>query len=521
MCVIKRTDGGKMKLTYNISAVIANNELKSTEGRLSKSIERLSSGYKINSSADDPAGLAISQKMREQIRGLDNASQNSLDGISVLQSADGALEEINSIIQRMRELNIQAQNETYTQEDKENIQVEVDSLTKEVDRLVTDTEFNEKTLLNGNLDYRAFTDSPSVTVDSYSKSVVAQNYSLTVTTAPEKAVVMNTTAINNKVNLADPIATAQAGKININGVSIEIAIGDTPDEVYAKLRDGARLADVNVFSVADSTVAALNTYTEDTKDSAGYTTTAFVNGGAGATSLLFVSEEYGSDTHVNISSDNTALLDALGIGDLATSGKIAEVGVDAEVTLNTASGFTSTATYTADGGKVKVTDRNGFEMNVTVEGDTLSRIIDTPTLSTTVNIEATGMGSMILQIGASENQSIDIVIPDVSVKALGIDNLNMIGAEGLKRSLDAIDNALAKIQTVRGAVGSYQNRLESTSSSIETTSLNLEEAYSRIMDTDMAEEMTNYTKENVLSQAGTAVLAQANDKPQTVLQLLS
>lgn len=507
-----------MKLTYNISAIIANNQLKSTENRLSQSTERLSSGYKINNAKDDPAGLAISQKLRAQIRGLDNASQNSLDGVSVLQSADGALEEINTIIQRMRELTIQAQNDTYTQEDRENIQTEVDSLTKEVDRLVSDTEFNEQTLLNGNLSYRAFTDSPSVTVDSYSKDVISKNYSMTVTAAPEKAVVMNTSGATGKVNITDPVTAAEAGRIKINGVVVDIEVGDSADEVYTKLRDGAKLGDVNLFAVADSTVAPLNTYTEDTKDSSGYVATSFANG---TTSLLFVSEEYGSDTHVNISSDNTALLDALGIGALATGGAITEVGVDAQVTLDTTKGFTGTATYSADGEKVTITDRDGFQMDISVNGDTLTRISDDPTLSADIDIEATGMGAMILQIGASQDQTIDIVLPDVSVKALGIDNLNMIGAEGLRRSLDDIDGALAKIQTARSTVGTYQNRLESTSSSIDTTSLNLEEAFSRIMDTDMAEEMTNYTKENVLSQAGTSILAQANDRPQTVLQLLS
>ncbi|MFA9376878.1 MAG: flagellin [Lachnotalea sp.] len=507
-----------MKLTYNISAVIANNNLSSTENRLSKSMEKLSSGYKINDASDDPSGLAISTKMREQIRGLENASQNSLDGISVLQSADGALEEINTILQRMRELTVQAANETYTDEDRESIQVEVDSLTDEVDRLVTDTQFNEKTLLDGNLDYRAYTDSPSVTVDSYSSSVIAQDYDITLLVAPEKAVVMNTSGTNDKVNLADPITAAQAGTITINGVSIDIEEGDTADEVYSKLRDGAKLGDIDLFSVSDATVGALDTYTADTSDSAGYVTTGFTNG---STSLLLVSEEYGSDTHVNISSDNTALLDALGIGDLATSGTISEVGVDAEVTLDTTSGFTTTATYKADGCKVTVSDRNGFEMNISVDGDTLTRMNDDATLSADINIEATGMGSMILQVGASEGQSIEIIIPDVSVKALGIDNLNMVGSEGIGRSLDAIDAALAKIQSARSAVGTYENRLESTSSSVDATSFNLEEAYSRIMDTDMAEEMTNYTKENVLSQAGTSILAQANDRPQTVLQLLT
>lgn len=507
-----------MRLNYNIGAIIANNQLKHTENLLTKSTARLSSGYKINNSEDDPAGFAISSKLRNQIRGLDNASQNSLDGVSVLETADGALTEINSMLQRVRELTLQAKNGTYGDDDREGIQKEVDALTKEVDRLVKDTEFNRQTLLNGNLSYRAYTDSPSVTVDSYSTDVIAQDYNLTVNTAPQKAIVMNTTGPNDTVNLPNPITAAEEGTITINGVEIKIEAGDTPSDVYSKLRDGSKNADVELFCVTNPATPPLNTYTEDTIESAGYQTTSFSNG---ATSLLFVSEEYGSDTHINLSCDNTALLDALGIGDIATAGVISEVGIDAEVTLTTSSGFNSTATYQADGDKVTVADRNGFEMNITVAGDTLTRIIADPTLSSNVNIEATGMGSMILQIGANQDQTIDIVLPDVSVEALGIDNLNMIGDEGIERSLDAIDNALAKIQNARSTVGTYENRLESTSSSIEDTSFSLEEAFARIMDTDMAEEMSYYTKENVISQAATSILAQANDQPQTVLQLLS
>lgn len=166
------TDGGNMKLTYNISAINANNHLKSTENRLTKSVERLSSGYKINSSADDPAGLAISRKLRDQIRGLDNASQNSLDGISVLQTAEGALTEVNAILQRVRELTVQSLNGTYTDEDRAAIQSEVDELVDEIDRLARDTEFNGQQLINGNLSYRAFTDSPSVKVDSFQKMLL-------------------------------------------------------------------------------------------------------------------------------------------------------------------------------------------------------------------------------------------------------------------------------------------------------------------------------------------------------------
>lgn len=502
-----------MKVNYNISAIIANNQLKRTENRLTASTERLSSGYKINSAKDDPAGLAISKKLREQIRGLERASLNSQDAISALQTAEGAVDEINSILQRMRELTVKAKNETYAFEDKKAIQDEIDSLTKEVDRLVTDTQFNDKSLLDGNLSYRGFTDSPSVKVSAYSKDVVANDYGITITGAPKAAVLKGTA-----LSLPSAITPNLAGKLTINGVEVEINEGDTPEEVFTKLRDTAKIADINLFTI-DPSETPKNTYTDANRESIGYTQTAFGTAGNG---LLFVSEEYGSTAKIEIKTENMQLLTALGLDSLDPEGdgEILAAGADASVSLD--SGFTATATFKADGENVTITDRSGFEMKLEVSADAVSRIDDAPTvLSNKVNVQASGMGSMLFQVGARENQTIEVIIPDISVKALGLGNLNMLYSGGLDTALDDIDNALSKVNEVRSIIGAYQNRFESTTSSLEETTLNLEESFSRIMDTDMAEEMTNYTKENVLTQASTAMLAQANDRPQQVLQLLS
>lgn len=501
-----------MKVNYNISAIIANNQLKRTENRLTASTERLSSGYKINSAKDDPAGLAISKKLREQIRGLERASLNAQDAISALQTAEGAVEEINSILQRMRELTVKAKNETFGLDDRQAIQDEIDSLTEEVDRLVTDTQFNDKPLLDGSLSYRGFTDSPSVKVSSYSKDVVANDYGITITGAPKQAVLKGTA-----LSLPDPITANLAGKITINGVEVEINEGDTANEVYTKLRDKAKIADVNLFTIDPSEVPA-NTYTDANRDSIGYTQTAYGTAGNG---LLFVSEEYGSSAKIEIKSENAALLNALGLNILDTDGdgEILAAGVDATVSLD--SGFTATATFKADGENVTISDRNGFEMKLEVSADALTKIIDDNTLKDEVKVQASGMGSMPFQVGARENQAIEVIIPDISVKALGIGNLNMLYSGGLDTALTDLDTALNKVNEVRSIIGAYQNRFESATSSLEETTLNLEESYARIVDTDMAEEMTNYTKENVLTQASTAMLAQANDRPQQVLQLLS
>lgn len=501
-----------MKVNYNISAIIANNQLKRTENRLTASTERLSSGYKINSAKDDPAGLAISKKLREQIRGLERASLNSQDAISALQTAEGAVDEINSILQRMRELTVKAKNETYAFEDKKAIQDEIDSLTKEVDRLVTDTQFNDKSLLDGNLSYRGYTDSPSVKVGAYSKDVVANDYGITITGAPEAAVLKGTA-----LNLPNVITPNLAGKLTINGVEVEINEGDTQEEVFTKLRDTAKIADINLFTI-DPSETPKNTYTDANRESIGYTQTAFGTAGNG---LLFVSEEYGSTAKIEIKTENMQLLTALGLNSLDPDGdgEILAAGADASVSLD--SGFTATATFKADGENVTITDRSGFEMKLEVSADALTRMADDSNLSDEVKVQASGMGSMLFQVGARENQTIEVIIPDISVKALGLGNLNMLYSGGLDTALDDIDNALSKVNEVRSIIGAYQNRFESTTSSLEETTLNLEESFSRIMDTDMAEEMTNYTKENVLTQASTAMLAQANDRPQQVLQLLS
>lgn len=501
-----------MKVNYNISAIIANNQLKRTENRLTASTERLSSGYKINSAKDDPAGLAISKKLREQIRGLERASLNSQDAISALQTAEGAVDEINSILQRMRELTVKAKNETYAFEDKKAIQDEIDSLTKEVDRLVTDTQFNDKSLLDGNLSYRGYTDSPSVKVGAYSKDVVANDYGITITGAPEAAVLKGTA-----LSLPNVITPNLAGKLTINGVEVEINEGDTPEEVFTKLRDTAKIADINLFTI-DPSETPKNTYTDANRESIGYTQTAFGTAGNG---LLFVSEEYGSTAKIEIKTENMQLLTALGLNSLDPDGdgEILAAGADASVSLD--SGYTATATFKADGENVTITDRSGFEMKLEVSADALTRMADDSNLSDEVKVQASGMGSMLFQVGARENQTIEVIIPDISVKALGLGNLNMLYSGGLDTALDDIDNALSKVNEVRSIIGAYQNRFESTTSSLEETTLNLEESFSRIMDTDMAEEMTNYTKENVLTQASTAMLAQANDRPQQVLQLLS
>ena len=238
-----------MKINQNLSAMITNNQLSRTENSLTVAMERLSSGLKINHAKDDAAGMAISSQMQAQIDGIKRASQNASDGSSAIETADGALNEVTSMLQRMRELSVQASNGINAQEDKQAIQDEISSLTEEIDRISRDTEFNTKTLLNGDMDYRVYANTNMVSRLQASDEVPARDYSIKVESVATQAKMsggaMNTTDSalykNGKIQ--------KEATISINGYGIHLEEGDTLDDVYAKLREGGEIAGVTVFPV--------------------------------------------------------------------------------------------------------------------------------------------------------------------------------------------------------------------------------------------------------------------------------
>ncbi|MDD7643313.1 MAG: flagellin [bacterium] len=486
-----------MKVNQNISAVISNAHLHRTENKLTASIERLSSGYKINKAKDSPAGMAISNKMRAQIMALDQSNRNAADGTSVMQTADGALNETHAMLQRMRELSVQAATDTMTTSDKEACQNEIEALQEEIDRIATDTEFNGKRILDGSQDYRVY---PSIGTDlagayirnfQTSDEVSAENYKFNITALPEQATM--------GVRVAPGAQT-----VEINGCSVEILATDTADDIFTKLKDIGETAGVAVKS----------------------------NGGDSYTLTTF---EYGKQAKIDCS-----------INDVPTTAKPAE-GKDAQIEMIRDTdqkkkpdgtgmtdangdpvlykeGFSETATYLSDGKKVTVRDLNGFEMvfEIDPEMDT-GKVMETALNNgkkPEINLEMTDIGSMTLQIGAHENQVVEVRIPAVTCEALYIDDLNVVRKGGADKALAALDDAIAQVSEVRSRIGAYQNRLEYAVSSLDGTEENMEAAISRIMDTDMAEEMSTYSNMNVLDQAAISVLTQANDMPQQVLQLL-
>lgn len=496
-----------MRINHNISAIKANSILGRNENGLEKSLEKLSSGLRINRAADDAAGMAISQKMKTQIRGLEQASRNASDGISVIQTAEGALSEVQAMLQRMRELSVQAANGTNTLEDRQAIQKEIDNLNAEIQRISDTTEFNTKTLLNGNVDRKSYSSNNNVKLISLSDAVEVKEYGIQITQDASQAVIPGTIPATP---VTAPVTSAEAGKININGEEVTIEEGDTIADIYEKIRNLGERVNVQVFA---SDTAPATPPDPDLASTAGYEPTTYT----GNEKLVFVSNEYGSNETIEIHCDNPALAARLGL----PATKLTGTGIDAKAEFATPNpedcGFTNTATISTDGNVITITDRGGFEMKFEENPYTYALSATKPA---TANITVLEAGPMSLQIGANEGQTMVVRIPQVNLKTLGIDNLNLGTEEGAQKALTAVSKAVDEISSIRAKLGAYQNRLEHTIANLDVGSENLTEAMSRIEDVDMAEEMANYTQLQVLTQAGTTMLAQANQRPQNVLTLL-
>lgn len=507
-----------MKINHNMSAVVANNQLLRNEDGLTRSLERLSSGLRINKAADDAAGMAISTKMKAQIKGLDQASRNASDGISLLDTADGALGEVSNMLQRMRELSVQAANGTNTQDDLKAIQAEIASLTEEVDRVAKDTEFNTKSLLDGTLDQRVYVDNNGIGRVQVSDTVSVKNYEVVIAVDARQAVLAGGAVSGG---------TIPEGTVSINGVEVKIEAGEDVNAVFEKLRNAAEYADVTLFANDVSDTARSDGSFANT---AGYEPTTFASG----TRLMFVSNSYGTSAEMEVKCDNPALASFLGIAENRTV-----FGQDVQVSLtNTGNNpptndFGETATVSCDGKYVTITDLGGFKLTFeAATGISNTTYIDpqfsntdsssqrTTSMSMAVNFDVTDIGTLTLQIGANHNQTVDVRIPSVSAENLYIDTVNVSVIGGADKAINTYDKAISYISESRSRIGAYQNRLDYTVASLDATGENITAALSRIEDVDMAKEMSEYTKYNVLTQAATSVLAQANDIPQQTLQLL-
>lgn len=498
-----------MRINTNISAIFANAHLATTEDKLSLSLERLSSGYKINHSKDNPAGLAISQKMNSQIRGLSQADNNAQDGISVIQTAEGALTEIQSMLTRMKELSVQAANDVNSVDERAAIQEEVDSLCAEIERISNDTDFNTKSLINGNLRRRVYSNVEGVKQMEITDGFVENTYGITITEDATKA-----TYVGSAIGMSDTetITEDMAGTISLNGVKVNVEAGDTLDKITTKLAEGAYMAGATMINVDPSGTVDKATY----GDTEGYESVAAASG----TSYVFVTTEYGSNEELTIECDNADLAAALGLPTEATV-----TGTDLKADFTTSDGervgFANSAKMSTYGNIITVRDNNDKTFVVKVPGNVVAKNgNDENNNIVSLEQEVTSMGTMRVHIGANENQIIDVDLPEVSVESLGLENLNMYTYDNAGKANAKIDEAISRLSSIRSKLGAYQNRLEHTTSNLGVSEENLTAALSRIMDTNMAEEMTEYTQANVLAQAGTSMLSQANARPETALQLL-
>ena len=451
-----------MVVQHNLTAMNSNRMLNITTGAQAKSTEKLSSGYKINRAADDAAGLTISEKMRKQIRGLDRASENAEDGISCVQTAEGALTEVHDMLQRMNELAVQAANGTMSSDDRQAVQDEIDQLVTEIDRVSETTKFNEIYLLKGDGE---------------------ETLTKTVASTPMTA----TYAID----------TADVKIEKINGKT-------TPTTWYL---EGSTTA------LADDAAIIANLKVGDD----GKVTTA--DGKAIYKAAADTTGQYGAQTQANLVTD-TDIQDIYGAG---SASLYKETGLTNKVSEEDLKNyFNEDGTYKG-GLYAKKTDGTGAE----VGAEQIDKFVNvTPaTDEEEVSYQATKALSFKLHVGSesAEANKIEVNIESISAKGIGVDVLTGTGLmtqDSATAAIDIIGNAISKVSQQRSALGAVQNRLEHTIKNLDNVVENTTSAESRLRDTDMAEEMVNYSKNNILQQAGQSMLAQANQANQGVLSLL-
>lgn len=539
-----------MRIQHNIMAMNAYRNYNNNTSALSKNLEKLSSGYKINRAGDDAAGLAISEKMRAQITGLEAAQKNVKDGVSLVKTAEGAMQEIQDMLNRMDYLATQSANGTYDEEvDRANLQKEVDALKTEINRIADSANFNGTKLLDGSLSASGASGAagvPSISgLELTENAAVADKVTLAQLTG-------NTTTfkegdeLNFTIHYTD--ANGKKQSVTLSAVYSEKDPAETKGALYDK--DGNKLASL-AGTKGEATATELGTAFEKlAKDALG--DSFKVTNASGA--LSFESKVKGANMKVD-----SAIIDwgAAGAnkGDALIKVTHNTAGADAYQSINFKNGYTVGDVFTIGGKKFAfAADQDaavalGKDVNVIVVDKTtdgidttdkevakMADLIEQKTgYKPTVNVDnltlefkasqgavAGGKGGLTLQIGDSADQfnQMMVSVGDMHTKALGIDTLDISEQDGAAAAIETIRDAINTVSSVRGDLGAVQNRLEHTQKNLSVMTENITDAESAIRDTDVAEEMMSYTKNNILIQSAQAMLAQANQVPQGVLQLL-
>ena len=475
-----------MRIQNNIMAMNTHRMYTSNNNAVSKSAEKLSSGYRINRAGDDAAGLAISEKMRAQVRGLNMASKNSQDAISLVQTAEGALQEVHSMLQRMNELSVQSATGTNADFDRTQISAEFDQLKNEIDQIASTTDFNGMKLLDGSL----------AGVGKAAAYTGAKGSAIGATTVANYAIGMHTIDFD--------LSKLKTGDVFTGKAAITFDADDLVDEsaFVSKLNEDDNISNASLsngkLTFTVTTAAAKFTPEATNTELQSISLTGNKDHGAGFT----------------VSDGTNTTTFRLKVGDeplKLASGEVA-VAVNANATANDIAQALATAIGTnANNGAL------GANINALAVGNNVNLNGGGITTNSTVT---SFRGGLEIQVGAEQGNTLNVSVDAMNSKALGLKDISIDTQAKAGDAITATRDAVNQVSDMRARLGAMQNRLDHKISNLDNTAENLQAAESRIRDVDIAKEMTTYTKNNILSQASTAMLAQANAAPQNVLSLL-
>jgi flagellin len=465
-----------MIINTNIASLNAQNNLNRSQNSLAASLQRLSSGLRINSARDDAAGLAIVNRMSAQIAGMNQAARNANDAISLTQTADGSFASITSNLQRMRELAVQAANSTNSSTDRAALQQEVNQLASEIDRVAVNSQFNGINLLDGTFTNRTFqlgaNSGQSITLSSIisaRSSALGASYSTSVTSTAVTTVLA-------------------AGDLTLNGVAIGASAagslnGQDSDSAWAIAQAINTVSGAGVTAAANSTV---------------------VTGAAPAANGAIAA--------------NTFQINGVNVGAIADGGTVAGQGTNVAAAINLISAATGVTATAAAGGAVTLTALDG--RNITIGGTITNTGLTAATTSATITLSSSSTSG--ITVGGNHPAYAGLTAGSTAATLSGtaISSVDISSAAGAATALISIDAALSSVNSERAKIGAYANRFASAVESLQTTSENLSASRSRIQDTDFAVETAQMTRDQILQQAGVSILSQANQAPQLALKLL-
>ena len=502
-----------LTINTNVASLNAQRNLGKSQSALNQSMTRLSSGLRINSAKDDAAGLSISDRMTSQIRGLNQAVRNANDGISLSQTAEGAMQESTNILQRMRELAVQSSNASNSGSDRKSLQAEVNQLQNEMNRIANTTTFNGIKVLDGTFTAQKFqvganaNETISVDISSMKASDLGRDYVSDVNTTQNSGTGSASTAAATALNAANTIGAQNVIVSGLQGsATIAVTAGDTAKEIADAVNNQEGVTGVGAEAKTELTL--------DTISASG--TVSFTLGTDSANSTTITA----SVTSTNMENLASAINDASGTTNITaeydttndsiklTNSEGEDIRIENYSNSDSATSNTIVV-KTADGSSETLTEGNANTDSTVVAGNLEFSSAESFFVSSDVGMAAAS-GSIIAQNADTIKASAKESVSDVDISSM----------DSAQKAIDIIDKAIAKIDSQRGDLGAVQNRFTSTISNLQNISENISGARSRILDADIAQETSNMTKQNILQQAGVSILAQANQAPQLALSLL-